>query len=970
MFKTFLSKPLAACFIFTAITLISLFISRNIQLGESKDNRYAVFSIRFEYFGMDAAEMERVVTIPLEEKIAALSDLYEIQSSSEYGKSITTLYFDRSINEKNTYLALRDAVDTLYNILPEAVQKPRIYSTAAEQKAIFSIACVSDSGLNTLRKYVENTLKKDFERVPGVAEVIVTGGTINEIRVEFDAGKVSEIGMNPAALGGIIRDANVVSPGGVLYGPAENKPLVLDTKIRSLDQIKHLPVNAGDEIISLEYFADIQLLPRESDEIVRINGRECIGVQIKTASNANIIKISSDCKKVIKASSIPEDSVRILSDSGETLFSAIRNVFLCLAQSFIAIAILIPLFFKTAHVMVLLLVLLPVNCIWTCAVLYLFGFSLDQNVLSGITISLGLVIDSALIIAVIAENHTEFQSYGKAVSSVTGAIVASALTTICVLIPLYFLDYIVPGIKSISVTITVMMANSLVITCIFFPCFVFSKTLSKPVIPPGLFNKLRKCYVRISYRLCICSLKYSKTTRAIYVICMIMTFTLFFISGKNITLGTENAILYAAVEYEPEQTGASIDRDLTGIAGRIREEYGVAFLRMESRNGTAELEIGFDEKLITRQKLADNIAALPPYLQNGFLYVPDAGGKKQTGLQEIQIAAAGDEIAQCRETARQGAAAAQMIPRTIQTVLNFKNPEKIARFSPDRPTVSKSGLTVETIASALRWSMFGPVVDKWIQNGEEIDIRVAGKNLKNTKLSNLANLYIPTENDSVRLETLGALEISEGTGKIYRRDGRRAAYFTAHMAAASTSEAVRLIKSALTAVDTEKGYGFLLPRELELLEHQYRLLLFAFLGSIAAILLLLTALTENFIKSLVITSIIPVSCLFPLLLKYITRSPLEMGDIVGMVIISGISVNNAIYIAESKKSSVIFKIREKIRSILVTSLTGILAAMPLVFMKSGGFSKTLALSILLGTAGSLFAALVLFPAVYGVIRDR
>jgi multidrug efflux pump subunit AcrB len=141
-------------------------------------------------------------------------------------------------------------------------------------------------------------------------------------------------------------------------------------------------------------------------------------------------------------------------------------------------------------------------------------------------------------------------------------------------------------------------------------------------------------------------------------------------------------------------------------------------------------------------------------------------------------------------------------------------------------------------------------------------------------------------------------------------------------------------------------------------------LLIAFIGSIAAILLILTALTENITKSILICSIIPVSCVLPLFIKYITAHPLEMGDITGMVIISGISVNNAVYIAESAKSNIFFKIREKIQNILVTSLTSIAASIPLALTGSDRFSTALAFCILLGTMGSMSAALVLFPAVF------
>jgi len=141
------------------------------------------------------------------------------------------------------------------------------------------------------------------------------------------------------------------------------------------------------------------------------------------------------------------------------------------------------------------------------------------------------------------------------------------------------------------------------------------------------------------------------------------------------------------------------------------------------------------------------------------------------------------------------------------------------------------------------------------------------------------------------------------------------------------------------------------------------ILFLAFIGSIIGILLLLTAITEKIIHSLLITSIIPVPCALPLLMKFITRTPLEMGDITGLVLISGLSINNAIFISGSQKSLISYRIREKIQSILVTSLTNMAASVPLIIMAKNNFSTALASSIFWGTIGSLLVTLFLFPAV-------
>jgi multidrug efflux pump subunit AcrB len=335
--------------------------------------------------------------------------------------------------------------------------------------------------------------------------------------------------------------------------------------------------------------------------------------------------------------------------------------------------------------------------------------------------------------------------------------------------------------------------------------------------------------------------------------------------------------------------------------------------------------------------------------------------------------------------AKRGAGVMTAIPGYVQGVLNFKEAEPAVEFTPRRDSLARSGLTVRDIARDLRWTVFGPVIDKRVQGGRETDVRLLGSGTRNSSLSRIAGLPVPSPAGALRLETLGSLRERPGTGKIYRRDGRRAAYFTVHLRAPSSSHAAGLVKRALAesaGTDPEqgsgaggkeparKGYGYILSRDLELLEAQYRILFFAFLGSGAGIFLVLLCLTEKWKNALRIASIIPVSCAVPLLVKFLSGNPLEMGDMAALVVISGLSVNNAIYIEGARLRAVHFRVREKIQSILTTSLTGIAGAAPLALMGGEGFPAALARGILWGTAGSLAAALLLFPALYGGTSGR
>ena len=960
MNRSWYSKKTFILFVFLSISLIFLFSGRNIELGNSSNSKYAVYSIRFEYFGMDAENIERIITIPLEEKISCMSNLIELRSTVEYGKSTTTAYFNKKIKSRNTYLEIRNYVDTLYVDLPTAVQKPKIYSSDITEKSVISVALNGTGDLNSLRSYVTDTLKPKIESIDGVSEVIVAGGTINEILIEFDKEKIVNSMINPTGFGSIIQDANVVSASGKIRNDYQNSVIVFDTKLNDINDVKKLPVKIEEGYTSLEYLADVSIMPRENDEIVRVNGEECVSLQVSSAYSGNNISISKEVKKILKESDLNKENYQILQDNGEETYKTIKNVIIALIESFICIIIIIPFFYQSKRIILLLFIILPVNILWTLAQLNIFNFTIDQNILSGITIALGLIADSSLVITETSENSLSFLDFEKKIKKLYPSIISSSVTTIIALIPLYFLDSIVPGIKAIAITIALMILNSTIITLFFLPAFVY-KTDGKKV--KSISTKFVKNIYRLNYRISRWSISKRKILIFVFILLCIIPIILFFVLGKNIELEDSSNIIYAQVEYENEKRMDAIDNEVNNIATVIKNIDGVNFVTTESRKGSCEIEIGFDEKKINRYTLANKVSEFGSYLSEGFLYVPEKGQRSKEKNHQVEITVFGDESEKCRAYSEELIGNSKKNPSIVQSVLNFKKPEQEVILQPDVELISKNGGTIEDIASQLRWILFGPVIDKWIQNGKEMDIRIVGRNSKNTNLSELENTYIILGQGTNRLSNIGVLSKKESVGKIFRNDNRRSAYCTLSVNANSSEEAIKISRNIINSISFEKGYGAKLSKDLELMKKQYSILFFVFIACIFFIILFLTAITEKFKKTLQIISIIPAALVIPFVYKFITKIPLELGDVLGMILVSGISVNNSIYILESKKIKVINKIRDKSRSIIVTSLTSIFGAIPLIIMDSGTFASQLSLFMILGILGSLIISLFIFPAV-------
>ena len=973
-------RPLPLTFLLAGITCVLIYLTFQLKIGSEKNSKYDIFSIEFDYFGMDAERLEKLITIPLEEKLSLISGSLEIRSTSEYGKSVTSIYFPKGKMHKKNYLLIRAAVEDLYASLPQDVQKPRILTSDSADKGVICIALSGSAPLDDLRFWAENNLKKKIERIDGVSEVEIYGGNQKEILVAFDSEKMIANAQNPYVLAGVIQDGNAVQSGTAICGDLHKQGIGFDTRFHSLSDMKMLPVKVGESLSSLGYIAEVLEEARRKEELVRINGEETVCLNVKASSDGNCIGISSECRKIlgsVKKEAGFEVEYSFLFDEGIVQKKLLNSVLAAFLQSFILVSLVLPFFFKSIRMILLTVGSLLLTCLWTIGLLALFKISINQNSVAGISIALGLVVDSSLLLAEEAERAACKLDFFSRVKAVRGELVSAVITSLIVLIPLYFMDEIVPGLRVIAVTIFLMLVVSLVLNLVFLPAFLYSgqkitnqKTEENRKFWDRLVYKTNKLLERGAFWSGRFSLRMPDKIRLVYVALAILPVVLLLCCGKNLNLEDKNSIFYVSVDFEPELSVEGADKAIYDFVQEFKLCPGIKYIKSDANKGFCEIEIGFDEKKINSEKLSKLVEEKSVLVQEGFVY---SGGNSLTdknGCVEVELAVTGDSSEGCREYAELSAELLSECDFIGESVLNFKRKEKQVVFEPERDKICKNGLSVEDVAVSLRWMLFGPVADKWLNDGFEQDIRISSEEYAYAGFSALENLKLPSDSSFVNLNSLGKIERVQKTSKIYRKNGRRAAFFTVTTNSRSATRTLALIKEKLSEIQLDKGYAFSYPRELELLSGKYRKLFAVYLLTIVAILILITALSENPVHSLVIVSIIPVSICFPLLLLFVLGKALELSYVVGIVVLAGICVNNSIYIVESGKISVVFKLRERIKSIFLTTLTTVLGSVPLFLFSRDAFSRGLALFMFLGVLSSFFVSVFLFPKFFKYFQNQ
>ena len=941
-------------FIFSAFTSLMILLVCKIEFSSAAQSRYQVYSVEFDWFGMNSSKLEEVILIPFEQKLSALEGLLEFNSSAQYSKTVTTLYFPKDSDQKNNYLALKDIVDSMYRTLPADVQKPQIYSAQGDSKSTVCIAFFCDWGLDNLRESLEKTLKKELDSIDGVGQVVVSGGRVKEVLVAFDSQKSAAALHNPSSFAGVIQDENVVVGGSRIRSDYQDRGIQFDTTLESLNQIKALPVKIESSITSLGYLADIKMSERTEGELVRIDGKSCVTVSIKKSTLANEIKLSSAIRRVLDlyAREVPECDYKILYDNGQEQFKLLKKVLLALAESFVFVILIIPLFYQDKKTVFLITALLFFTCLWTCGILSLLGFNLNQYTIAGLSIALGLIADRALLVSETAEQCESGDEFFVRIKKCIPSLVSAGLTTVLCLVVLFFLEDIVAGVRQIALTVLLMILTSLVLTVIFYPAWCYGgavkKDEKKNLYKKIEFNLLRLKIVKPEY--------HGRLKRLLYCVLGLIPAVVFVFSGKNLNFSGSSDIMYLSVDYDSDVLAEYVDKEVSRLCLEIDRCGFVRFIRSESSRGNCQIELGLKSG-VDRQKCAQKIRSLDYLVSDGYLHVPV---QSKNNPLNIQVCVTGDENSKCREYAKLLSRKVVQSALRGNVVLNFKDDVEEYLFVPDRSALIKNRIAAGDLAGSLRWYMFGPVADKWLWDGKEYDIRLRAKNFEKPALFQVMNLDIPSEKSFVRLTALGSIRKEKSDTKIFTQNSRRAAYFSVEVDGLSLDRALKKLDSVLHAQKLEKGYAFSFNRELETMGQKYSLVLKMLLLCCVLIFLLLLCLTESAGRSLRIISIIPVSLALPCLFKFVSGQAFTLGDIVAAIILSGIAVNNSIYIEESCESEFELKLKSKLKSILVTSLTSVCGAVPLYILSEEGFNKDMALFMVLGILNSLFVTLFLY----------
>lgn len=960
---------------------------RSLQFGPSGSSGRQVYTVSIRYFGVGAKGIERVITIPLENAVSRLSGIDRLRSISEYGKSILEVRLSSGVEANNFYLALRDAVNSLYATLPTAVERPVILGAARGQRPFFiTTMSLEGANLEQTRNLADTLVKPALQQIDGVGDVEVGGGSRKEVHVIVDERRASELGLSPESIAGVLQQQYLLQPVGSLHTGQRDIPVVLEGRFASLQALADLPISlSGGRIVDLGQVATVRYGGRRVSSISRIDERQRITLFVKSTGSANLVALSESIRRELAKLSNRRLHFRIIYDLGAQIGRSLGSVLRSLAFAAAVVALFVGLALRPPRNAVVLALQLPFVVLGTAAVLSALRVGVGHFILAGFGVGIGLIVDPGIItVSAIASRGS--RSLGESVGSLISPLVASAMTTVVVLVPLFFMGGTIPGLREVSLTLALMVLLSLVSAVLFLPSFAAgARTTPLRLNAP---RKRKQGRATIAHQL-------ARLTARIVLTGSRRAVPVLVISGAVFALGVCAALhmrltlaavadprsVYASIQYRSGTTVAAIDRRTQRLTAGLEHLPGVRNVEAISRRGASDVTVTLDGTPEDAVRVRAVLLERGRGLQGGFVYLPSGS---TGGGQSMQISIVGPDNSRLRGLARTTAAALNQEPWVDNVVLDFKAGAPTYVFRVSHNQLSYYGLTTADIARALRWNLFGPVALKWFEpSSRQIDLRVRSEP---TTVRNLPAIertrIIGTGGRVVALGVLGRFALTRPPDRIYRTDRQRAVYLTLHSPGSGTAQLLHELQGFLASRPLPSGYAFRIDKSVFEEIARIRTLALLLLAALVLIFMTLAIQTESLSSPLLVMSIVPFSLSVPLAVLWLRGSGLNIPVIVSMIIMSGIIVNNAILIVDMVLSrcarldsfspgevvrSMHHAVRRRAKPLLLTAATAVLGVVPFLFGTPADsvLFRPLATIVALGTAASVLATFLVLPAVAG-----
>lgn len=993
------------------------------------DIKQPVVIVAAPYVGVSPADMETLVTQPLEEKISEITKIKKLTSSTSEGYSNVTVEFEPDIDIDDAVRKVREKVDQAKQDLPNDLEDPIIQEVNFENIPIMYISITGNQTLVKLKELAED-LEDKFKQVSGVLDVNITGGLEREVKINVSPSRLQayNIGIEDVTIA--IQNENVTIPGGSLESGNLKYTVRVPGEFTSIQEIESVVVKQkSGSPIYLKDVAEVYFGFKERDSYARLNASSSVTLSIQKRSGENLIRIADSIKEIMDKESkhFPEGTVyTILGDQSKDIRIMVNDLENNIIAGMLLVIGVLYFFFGLRNGL-LVGIAIPLSMLISFIAMGMLGYTLNMIVLFSLILALGMLVDNAIVIIEnIYRHHTEegkplFQAASEGTKEVGIAVVVSTITTLAAFAPMIFWPGMVGEFMSyLPITLIITLAASLFVGLIINPV-LSAKFIKKQKEGRVLLGDLFIQKLSVNYDKNLkWALKHRKTTLGITVVAYILMFVVY---------GMFNAGVEFFPDLEPKQVFVNVEAPV----GTHLDASNEIVKEIESRiNDTPDMENfiadvgvssggGFDfgigggssHKSTVTIDLFDKFKRT----QNSFLTL-DGVKEKVAGIPGARI-----DVSKPPEGPPTGAAVeiqvkgndfhilddlSVKIQKKIENVAglaelkdNYNKGRPELRIRVDREKAALFGLNTFQIANSIRTAVNGFEASEYRLGQDQHEITVRFDKNYRENYSDILELTVFHEGVHYPLANFAKIELSSGLSQVNHVDEDRVVIITADAIGRSSSEIMIEVKEILKDFEMPEGYTLNYAGQDKEQKEAEEFLTNAFLVALG---LIFFALVSQF-NSVTIPFIIMISVLLSFIGVFfgllVTAKP--FGIImtgIGVISLAGVVVNNAIVLIDyiqklreqgmEKVEAIIQGGKTRLRPVILTAITTILGLIPLTaginidfiglfkgdvskFIEFGADSSqwwgNMGVAVIFGLMFATFLTLIVVPVLYYYLSD-
>lgn len=1004
-------RPVFASVISLLLIAFGLVSYSRLSLREYPDIDPPIVTVEVSYPGAPANIVETRITQIIEERIAGIEGIEFIESSSEDGESNVTIEFsvDRDIDAAAN--DVRDRISGIADNLPDEAEPAEVQKVDSNDDVIIWQNLASDSmSVPELTDYAERYLVDQYSTIDGVARVRVGGGLNYAMRVWLDRQELAARNLSVSDVERALRAENVELPAGALESSQRMFKARVTRHFKTPEDFESLVIGEGDDgyLIRLSDVARVELGLVEDRMIFRGNKVPMVGIGIVKQSTANTIDVANATieltEKVNK--NLPK-GMQIYQSYNSAVFieASIKEVFNTLFIAVACVILVIYLFLGSFRAMLIPAVTVPVSLVATFIVMYAFGFSVNLLTLLALVLAIGMVVDDAIVML---ENIVRrMKEYGESpllaayngARQVGFAVIATTLVLMAVFIPITFLEGDLGMLfTEFAITIAAAVGFSSLVALTLCPMLA-SKILKSDEGEPIQFAKMVNTGVRRSRRLYMSVLTYALRVPKVTVLTFVgLLLSLYFVYTQIPSeyvpkedrgaffvsvSGPEGATFEYMEEYMNEIEERMMKYVESGDINRVLVRAPRGFGRIENFNGGFVIAIMNDwserrSAFEVMSEIRNDFADLPgvrafPIMRQGL------GGGAGKPVQFVLSGPTYETLAAWRDIVMN--TVNENNPGIEGLDSDYKETRPQLDFVVDYARAADLGVTVSEIGATLETMMGGKNVTTYLDDGEEYDVIVEGDPAQQSSFSDVYNIYVRSDRTQQLIPISNLVQIEEyaAAQTLSRYNRIRSITLEANLKEGYTmGEALAYLESIVREKLPSEAIVDYKGQSRDFMSSESSMMFVLMLG-LAVVFLVLAAQFESWIHPLIIMLTVPLAMGGGLLGLWISGNSLNIYSQIGLIMLVGLAAKNGILIVEFANQlrddgmrfnrAIVEAANKRFRPILMTGLTTVAGAVPLVLASGAGAETriTIGVVVLAGVLVATFFTLLVVPVAYSLI---